>query len=140
MSPPSDSGRLVDSGYSFLFKNRGSNDTDGGVRMTPAKESLRSKILAEPMFSKLFSRTPLSVTLDPNIKHADRTAFDVIAYLSWPGNRCYESLSELADVLSTDKHQVLRSLRRLETCGHIRRCSGAIELTSAIFSEGSGSV
>lgn len=97
--------------------------------------SIRGELLKRADFALLFSRTPLSVTLDPKLQHADRTTFDVISFLGMPGNSCKESIRDLAAVLSTDKTQVRRSIARLISSGHVRRSGDSLEIASPIFQQ-----
>lgn len=101
--------------------------------MTPG-QLLRKQLRERPDFPILRSQTPLSVTLDPRLTHADRTLYDVVSFLQWPDNACHQSTRELADVASTDHHQAIRSLRRLFRHGHAKRNKdGSISLTSPVF-------
>lgn len=79
------------------------------------------------------------MTYDPELRHSDRTMYEVLSGRSFPSRRCYDSIVDLADLLGTDRHQVQRSLARLKTCGHItigldeKNKHRFIELTSDVF-------
>lgn len=101
--------------------------------MTPG-QLLRKQLRERPDFDILRSPKPLSVMLDPHLTHADRSMYDFIGFLGWPGNACHQSTRELADVASSDHHQVLRSLKRLFRYGHAQRnADGSISLMSPVF-------
>lgn len=87
----------------------------------------------------LHARTPLEVILDPDLRHSDHGTYDILVHYAFPGNECRASLADLADVLSTDKSQMRRSLTRLEQCGHIGwdRRRSIIKITSPIFAANS---
>lgn len=95
--------------------------------MTQAR-SLRAELKARPDLKERYTRKPFIITLDQRLMHSDRTLYDVMDFQAYPDVICRNTITELADVMATDRHQVRRSLRRLETCEYIHRVVGGYEL------------
>lgn len=85
-----------------------------------ATVNLRQKLQKRDDFDRLFAKTPLRVLFDDRLTHADRSTYDAISFLCFPGCRCVASLMDIAEMLGTGKAHASRSVRRLERAGHLR--------------------
>lgn len=69
---------------------------------------------------RAYGRVPLRVNADPRLSGSDVRVYTAIAGYVFQGNVCHESYAALAGAACTSRRQVIRSVRRLIECGHIK--------------------
>lgn len=93
-------------------------------------------------FAKLYSRTPLSVSMDHDLSRTDVAVYGALAFWVMQGDICCKSNTVLALTAKTSRRQVIRSLQALIIGGHIsaapsnkRKSICAYQLNSPVFGQ-----
>jgi len=79
------------------------------------------QLRARKKFAEMYARIPLSILCNPDLTGADKMVYATVAVFVWQGSVCRESLSDLANVASLSKRQVMASIKRLCERGLMKR-------------------